>query len=196
MKDEPRFCQASENNKDAILAALQVHFSGCHKILEIGSGTGQHASYFSRQLPNLIWQCSDMPANHGSIRAWAGEPPPPNWRAPLPFTIGLDNWPVEGADGVFSANTAHIMQVDEVRLMMELVGRALPRAGTFCLYGPFNQSGEYNSEGNRQFDLQLRAEGYGGLRDIDELKTWAGHLSLTDIQAMPANNRLLVWRKD
>lgn len=192
---EKRFCQASENNKVPILGELKKHFSQRQKVLEIGTGTGQHAVYFAQHLDHLLWQTSDVPINHDSALAWMQEAGLQNVLPPLPFTVGQDPWPSPDADAVFTANTAHIMQPFETKLMMELVADHLPSGGVFCQYGPFNLNGQYTSEGNLAFDHHLLNEGCGGIRDVCELQEWAAPLSLIERVQMPANNFLLVWRK-
>ncbi|WP_102798293.1 DUF938 domain-containing protein [Bowmanella denitrificans] len=191
------FSQACENNKQPILQFLRVRFSNVRHVLEIGSGTGQHAVYFAPSLSPIVWQCSDMPHNHAGINAWIDEFPCDNLRRPLNFTVGEDDWPDTQADAVFTANTTHIMQPQQARLMMEMVAEHLPCGGVFCQYGPFNIDGQYTSDSNEQFDLHLKAQGYGGIRDINELQDWlAGtSLSLGQRVQMPANNQLLVWQK-
>lgn len=193
---DKRFSQACENNKVPILNQLKKHFGEASHVLEIGSGTGQHAVFFAPGLPHLIWYTSDMPVNHGSINAWLADDAADNLRPPISFTIGVDSWPAVEVNAVFSANTAHIMQPQETRLMMELVGQALPDCGVFCQYGPFNIDGKYTSQGNADFDRHLASEGCGGIRDIQELQDWAVDLTLEERIAMPANNFLLVWRKN
>ena len=135
-----------------------------------------------------------MPFNHDSIKAWLADCEAENVEGPIPFTVGQDDWPAE-VDGVFSANTAHIMQVHESELMMRLVGKHLPTGGVFCQYGPFNVNGQYTSESNAAFDQHLAAEGCGGIRDINELQAWATNLTLVERVSMPANNFLLVWKR-
>ncbi|WP_229156699.1 DUF938 domain-containing protein [Fluctibacter halophilus] len=189
------FSQACENNKQPILAHLQVHFADCQQVLEIGSGTGQHACHFAPALPHLVWQTSDQPHYHEGIRAWLTAYPRDNLRQPLSFTVGQDPWPAPGIDGVFSANTAHIMQPDEVNVLMQMIACHLPANGVFCQYGPFCFDGQYSSDSNRAFDQQLRSQGYGGVRDVEELQAWGAGLQLQEVLALPANNHLLVWRK-
>lgn len=195
MQVEKRFSQSCENNKVPILRELETHLVGSSHVLEIGSGTGQHAAFFATNLPHVTWHTSDMPVNHGSIKAWLAECSTNNLHAPIHFTIGVDDWPELNIDAVFSANTAHIMQPEETRLMMELIGRQLPDSGVFCQYGPFNVEGQYTSQGNANFDRHLAAEGCGGIRDIQELQNWAPELKLIERIPMPANNFLLVWHK-
>lgn len=189
------FSQACENNKGPILAVLKAYFAQAKRVLEIGSGTGQHAVYFAQHLPHLIWQTSDAVANHAGINQWIAAYPSKNVRAPLAFLIGDSPWPEIHCDGVFSANTAHIMQKYEVKLMMETISEALPVGGVFCQYGPFTQDGQFSSQSNFEFDLQLKSNGFGGIRDINELQMWAGRVDLVDIITMPANNLCLIWSK-
>ncbi|GAC15859.1 DUF938 domain-containing protein [Aliiglaciecola lipolytica] len=189
------FSQACENNKAPILEQLLVQFANQAKILEIGSGTGQHVAYFAPALPHLIWQPTDIPDNHGSINAWVEEAKCTNVLPPVPFFIGVDDWLFDDVSGVFSANTTHIMQPNEAKLMMETVAHHLPLSGIFCQYGPFNIDGKFTSHSNAQFDQSLRQRGYGGIRDIAELQQWAKPLSLLEMIQLPANNHLLVWQK-
>lgn len=194
------FSQACENNKQPILDVLKTAFAGTQSVLEIGSGTGQHGVFFAPNLPHLIWQTSDMPENHPGINAWIDEYCCPNLKRPLSFTIGENSWPGSGPsgfDGVFTANTTHIMQISEAREMMQLVAENLPPGGVFCQYGPFNIDGRYTSDSNRAFDQHLLARGCGGIRDIAELQGWVENRGLvfSHCHQMPANNQLLEWHK-
>ena len=191
-----RFCQATENNRQPIIDELIKAFKDSKCVLEIGSGTGQHAVFFAPRLPHLIWHTSDLAGNHDSILAWLKDEPHANVVAPIALQIGQQGWPRDlPIDAVFSANTAHIMQPFETELMLQLVAENLPLGGCFCLYGPFNQDGRYTSEGNKNFDQHLLAQGCGGIRDINELQAWAMPMQLKNKIAMPANNFLLVWHK-
>lgn len=190
-----RFSPSCDNNRAPILAQLQRFLPGKSALLEIGSGTGQHAAYFAPAFPFLQWHTSDCPENHASIKAWLNEVAAPNLFAPVALRIGNDPWPNGEFDAVYTANTAHIMQRDEVRLMMQLVSGNLSKGGTLLQYGPFCIDGEFNSDSNRAFHHQLLSEGLGGYRDIDELVGWADGLTLAEIVTMPANNMLLVWQK-
>ncbi|WP_394221980.1 DUF938 domain-containing protein [Alteromonas gracilis] len=192
--DKP-FSQACENNKRVILRVLEQAFANCRQVLEIGSGTGQHAVFLAEHLPHLIWHTSDQPHYHQGISAWIDEANVGNLKHPIPFTIGHDAFPHIDVDGVFTANTAHIMQREEVKLLMELVASHLPQGGMFCQYGPFTHSGKFTSESNQAFHLSLLERGYGGYRDINELTEWAPGLRLIKTIDMPANNHMLVWQK-
>lgn len=192
------FSQACENNKQPILEVLQRVLADRTKLLEIGSGTGQHAAYFAPKLSHLQWHTSDMSNNHLGIKAWLEEVEVDNLYQPLPFVIGSISagaWPLANADAVYTANTTHIMQSSEAQLMMQLVADNLPRGGVFCQYGPFNFNGQYTSDSNEAFDQHLREQGCGGIRDIGELTLWAKPLVLVEKISMPANNLMLVWQK-
>lgn len=184
------FSEACERNRAPILAVLKRVFKDRKRVLEIGSGTGQHAAYFAQELPHVVWQASDVAENLPGIREWVCEPP----------AIELDvdkEWPKVDADAVFSANTCHIMSWPQVERFFAGVGRVLPPSGLFALYGPFNYHGKHTSESNARFDAMLRArDPASGLRDFDDLARLAERagLMLVEDNAMPANNRLLVWR--
>ncbi|MCL9781944.1 class I SAM-dependent methyltransferase [Vibrio sp. S4M6] len=190
-----QFSPACDRNQTPIFEQLSKHFKTAQQVLEVGSGTGQHAVYFAKRLPHLIWHTTDMPDNHDSINQWIDDAGLDNVTRPINFTVGRDDWPNINADCVFSANTAHIMQPHEAKKMMELVSLNLIEGGTFCQYGPMKVDGEYTSESNHEFDLSLQQRGYGGIRDIEELTLWGKGLELVEQIAMPANNFLLVWKK-
>ena len=185
------FSEASERNRAPILAVLRRIFKDRTRVLEIGSGTGQHAAYFAPELPHLVWQASDVAENLPAIREWVSDPPP----------IELDvaqEWPKLAVDAVFTANTCHIMSWPQVERLFAGVGRLLPPNGVFALYGPFNYHGKHTSESNARFDAMLRSrDPASGLRDIDDITQLAGRagLRLAEDNAMPANNRLLVFKK-
>jgi hypothetical protein len=189
---------ASERNKQPILDVLRDEFEDRTRVLEIGSGTAQHAVFFAAAMPHLIWQTSDLVENCGSILARLGRSNPGNVRPPL--ALDVETFEPEGleADAVFSANTAHIMSLDAVRCMFALAGRLLPDGGVFCLYGPFNFEGRFSSDSNAAFDASLRRQDPSmGIRELADLDRFAERVSLSRIRlyAMPANNHLAVWRK-
>jgi hypothetical protein len=166
-------------------------------VLEIGSGTGQHAAYFASALPHLVWQPSDVLEHLEGIRQWVLEASAPNLRAPIELDVDK-RFPAIEADAAFSANTSHIMSWPQVERMFAGIGRLLPSRGVFALYGPFDCAGRHTSESNARFDAMLRArDPASGLRDfeaIDALAQCTG-LVLQEDNAMPANNRLLVYQK-
>jgi len=195
MFDKP-FSQACENNKQPILDVLSRVLADSKHVLEIGSGTGQHACFFAPRLGHLHWHSSDMPDKHPGIKSWLGEVEVENLHPPLSLTIGATNtWPLANIDAVYTANTTHIMQSSEAQLMMQLVADNLPNGGIFCQYGPYNINGQYTSESNRAFDQHLKDQGCGGIRDIAELTLWAKPLVLIEKVVMPANNLMLIWQK-
>jgi SAM-dependent methyltransferase len=192
-----QFSAACERNRDPILAVLREEFAPpCASVLEIGSGTGQHAVYFAARLPHLVWHTSDLPQNHPSILAWMEEAALPNLRPPLMLDV-LGSWPEQRFDGVFSANTCHIMPWEAVVAMFAHLPKVLAPGGKVCIYGPFNYGGRFTSDSNAAFDAALRARGaHMGIRDVEAVEALAMAHGLCFLQdrAMPANNRLLTWR--
>jgi SAM-dependent methyltransferase len=195
MTDKP-YSESCERNKAPILQVLREHFADATRVLEIGSGTGQHAVHFAAALPQLQWQCSDVAANLPGIRAWLDEAALANLPAPLLLDIELPP-PQHRADAVFSANTLHIMAWPQVQRLFEQLPLWLEPGGVLVVYGPFNRDGRFTSDSNARFDAMLRdGDARRGIRDfeaVDSLARGAG-LSLLDDVAMPANNRCLVWR--
>ncbi|MEW6353412.1 MAG: DUF938 domain-containing protein [Pseudomonadota bacterium] len=192
------YSEASEQNKEPILNVLREVFRAPGAVLEIGSGTGQHAVYFGRHLSHLVWQPSDLPECLDGIRLWLDEAGLANVRAPLALDVSGDAWPATAADGVFSANTAHIMPWSAVEKMFAGVGRVLKQGGYLCLYGPFNYNGAYTSDSNARFDAWLKArDPLSGIRHFEDLDALARaqDLRLVHDYAMPVNNRTLVWEK-
>jgi cyclopropane fatty-acyl-phospholipid synthase-like methyltransferase len=185
------FSEPSERNRAPILAVLKRVLRDRKHVLEIGSGTGQHAAYFAPELPHLVWQASDVAENLPGIREWVSDPPP------IELDVGKP-WPSVGADAVFSANTCHIMSWPQVERLFAGVAALLPAGGVFALYGPFNYHGKHTSDSNAGFDAMLRArDPLSGLRDYDDIAALASRVGLTlaEDNAMPANNRLLVFQK-
>jgi hypothetical protein len=184
------FSEASERNRAPILAILKRVFKDRKHVLEIGSGTGQHAAYFARELSHLVWQASDVAEHLPGIRQWIASP------APIELDVDKE-WPALEPDAVFSANTCHIMSWPQVERVFRGIER-MRTVETLCIYGPFSYGGKHTSESNARFDAMLRArDPASGLRDfeeIDALATAAG-MTLQEDYAMPANNRLLVWTR-
>lgn len=192
------YSEACERNRDPILAVIRPWLSACRSVLEIGSGTGQHAVYFAQQMPHLVWQPTDRAEHLAGMRLWLEEASLSNLRAPLALDVGEETWPAPAVDAVYSANTTHIMHWPEVRAMFAGAGSLLPEQGLFLLYGPFNYGGAYTSASNAHFDAWLKLrDPKSGLRDFEEIDRLAGAAGMVLQQdaAMPANNRLLVWQK-
>jgi len=192
------FSQACENNKEVILQKIALVFDQPGTILEIGTGTGQHAVHFAKNLPHIIWQPSDQAENYQLCLPWLAEAELPNINRPLVLDVNTRSWQIPPINGVFSANTAHIMSWPDVEAMFRGVSANLHNGEAFCLYGPFNYNGQFSSPSNRQFDEYLKNRNSTmGIRDLDDLKK-IGTANGLDLEAdfeMPANNRLLVWRK-
>ncbi|MBK8133332.1 MAG: DUF938 domain-containing protein [Gammaproteobacteria bacterium] len=196
---EKPFSQACENNKAPILAVLQRVFAPCRSVLEIGSGTGQHAVHFAPRLPQLRWQPSDVPENLPGIEQWREAEPAPNLLRPIALDVRAPHWGVAPVDGLFTANTLHIMPWSAVQAFFAGLPGVLASGGVLAVYGPFNYGGAYTSASNARFDQWLKARApHQGIRDLEavaELAAGAG-LALWEDNAMPANNRLLVWRRN
>jgi len=197
MPDKP-YAESAERNAEPVLEILRHEFRDCADILEIGSGTGQHAVRFAAELDYLQWQTSDLEENHEGIRAWIADAGLPNVRMPLSLDVTTADVPPAAFDAVYSSNTAHIMSFDAVVEMFALVGKVLRPAGVFCLYGPFSREGRFNTASNAAFDASLRARNPAmGIRDLDELDdVGARHgLRRVSIYAVPSNNLVTVWQK-
>jgi len=193
------FSAACERNKGPILERLGPLLAGAHSVLEIGSGTGQHAVHFARHLPWLMWQPTERAAELPDLAARIALEGPPNLRAPLALDVRVTPWPCGAdVDAVFTANTLHIMSWAEVEACFAGLGRLLPAGGTLGIYGPFRYGGAFTSESNAAFDASLRArDRASGIRDfeaVDALARGAG-LELQGDWALPANNQLLAWRR-
>jgi len=196
--DKP-FAESCVENRAPILEVLRPRLNACRRLLEIGSGTGQHAVYFAPELPQLSWQTSDQEENHPGIEAWLNDAGLENVEPPICLDVLRDPWPSELFDAVFSANTAHIMPIDAVEAMFRGVGEVLRPGGQFLLYGPFNYDGEFSSASNERFDAWLKQRDPAmGIRDLAWLSGLAGTAGMALIEdiEMPVNNRTLIWQKD
>ncbi|MBA6222575.1 DUF938 domain-containing protein [Colwellia sp. MB02u-18] len=191
------FSQACENNKAAILAALADSFSASKTVLEVGSGSGQHAVFFAPNMPWLSWQTSDILINHQGISQWLREYPAGNLLHPIELDLNHP-WPIEKIDAIYTANTLHIISWPLVQAFFSGVSQHLNQQGKCCVYGPFNYQGQYTSESNAGFDIWLKErDSQSAIRDIEAIMALAQSvgLSLENDHAMPANNRLLVFQK-
>lgn len=191
------FSDACERNRDPILWALRPHFSDRERVLEIGSGTGQHAVYFAEKMPLLNWQSSDRAENLPGVRAWLHEAALTNTPAPIELDVNGD-WPAETFDGIFSANTLHIMSWAEVETLFQRIGSISTPDAKLAVYGPFNYAGRFTSDSNAAFDRSLKSRGMQmGIRDFEAVNAlaWNAQFALVDDVPMPANNRLLVWQR-
>ena len=194
--DKP-YSESCERNREPILAVLREHFADRREVLEIGSGTGQHAVHFAAALSQLVWQCSDRDENLAGIRAWLADAALQNTPPPLNFDVDGD-WPQARYDAVFSANTLHIMSWEQVQKLFAGLPQLLTEDGVVVIYGPFVYRHQPTAPSNEAFDTLLRKrDPRMGLRcaeDVDRLAAAVG-LRLIDDQAMPANNRCRIWTR-
>ena len=191
------YSDACERNRAPLLEVLRDHFADRRRVLEIGSGTGQHAVHFAAALPQLIWQTSDVAPSLAGIRLWLEEAGLPN----LPPPIALDvtgPWPRARFDAAFTANTLHILSWLEVRALFAALPAVLTPDAVLAVYGPFNYEGRFTSDSNAAFDAWLKQRSSAsGIRDfaaVDELARSLG-FTLVEDRPMPANNRALIWRR-
>ncbi|TAH45194.1 MAG: DUF938 domain-containing protein [Dokdonella sp.] len=195
--DKP-FSAACERNREPILQVLRDVFGNCHRVLEIGSGTGQHAVHFAAALPHLSWQASERAQNLAGLNYWLDDAALPNTPRALELDAVAEPWPVCGSfDAVFTANTLHIMSWAEVMTLFVRLPAILAADAVLVVYGPFNMDGQFTSPSNAAFDASLRERdplmGIRDLADVDALARAQG-LQLIANHAMPANNRCVVWR--
>jgi cyclopropane fatty-acyl-phospholipid synthase-like methyltransferase len=192
------YSESCDENREPILAVIAPLLSNCNAVLEIGSGTGQHAVYFAGKMPHLVWHTSDCIEYHAGIEMWLQDASLPNTRSPLELNVSTSEWPRQTFDAVFSANTAHIMHWPDVAAMFTGAASVLPGGGRLLLYGPFNYGNRYTSESNARFDQWLKsrdpASGIKNFEDLDKLAAQAGMILQNDY-GMPANNRILYWEK-
>ncbi|MCX7165911.1 MAG: DUF938 domain-containing protein [Rhodocyclales bacterium] len=196
MREKPD-APSCARNREPILAVLRDHFADRRNVLEIGSGTGQHAIFFAAALRHLNWQTSEQRENLAGIQAWLDEVDLPNTPAPLELHVS-GAWPIQRFDAVFSANTLHIMSWAEVGCVFARLPEIMTDDARLAVYGPFNYGGRFTSESNAAFDAWLKQScSHQGIRDfeaVDALAAKAG-LKLIEDRAMPSNNRCLVWKR-
>jgi len=192
------FAESCEKNRDDILPVLREIFADRKHVLEIASGTGQHAVYFAAELSHLIWQTSELGQNHAGIQAWLDEAQLANVLPPILLDVNDEMWPLLQVDAVFNANTVHIIAWPAVERMFAGIGQVLSRGGYLAMYGPFNYGGAFTSESNARFDLWLKErDPLSGVRDFEALNALANQhgMVLAKDVAMPGNNRTLIWKK-
>jgi cyclopropane fatty-acyl-phospholipid synthase-like methyltransferase len=192
------FSEACERNKGPILEMLRVAFADRTQVLEIGSGTGQHAVHFAAHLAHLTWHPTEQLAYLADLASRVKLEGTRNLRQPTVLDVKQTIWPVRSVDALFSANTLHIMSWVEVEAMFRGVDAVLSPHGVVCIYGPFRYEGRYTSDSNRDFDLMLRErDPLSGLRDMTEVGALALRhaLRLRVDHDLPANNRLLEFAR-
>jgi SAM-dependent methyltransferase len=193
------FSAACERNKEPILEVLRSRFAGRTQVLEIGSGTGQHAVHFAAALPDLIWHPTEQLAYLEDLTQRVKLEGPVNLRAPTLLDVRQAVWPLRSVDAMFTANTLHIMSWPEVSALFRGCGTVLAPGGVLCIYGPFRYAGRYTSDSNRDFDRMLQErDPQSGIREIREVTVLGEQygLRLDADHDLPANNRLLVFAKE
>src|SRR5271167_2964434 len=190
---------ACERNKAPILEVLRMAFADRSTVLEIGSGTGQHAVHFAAHLTHLTWHPTEQLAYLADLRKRVTLEGGSNLRPPTVLDVKQAVWPLRHADAIFTANTLHIMSWSEVLAMYQGLGAILAAGGVMCVYGPFRYAGRYTSDSNQDFDRILQErDPLSGLRDIQEVTVLAAQygLRLRTDHDLPANNRLLEFVRD
>ena len=190
--------EACERNREPILEVLRGAFGCATRVLEVGSGTGQHAVFFAAALPYLVWQPSDRSEHLPGIAAWRDEAGLSNLRLPLALDVDASDWPAMECDALFSANTLHIMAWTSVEHFFRGASRVLLHGGVLAVYGPFSYGGQHTAESNARFDAFLRArDPLSGIRDFDVVCALAYRhgLEFYEDHDLPANNRLLIWQR-
>jgi len=191
------YSSACDRNRDSILDVLRELVRAGDRVLEVGSGTGQHVTYFAKALPDSFWQPTDTGEYLSGLKARLAAEGRPNIAAAVELDVRMAPWPVTSCDIVFSANTLHFMSVECVRAFFRGVGQVLSANGHVVVYGPFNYGGSYTSPGNAQFDQWLKSsDPLRGIRAFEWVAELAAEQKLRLLQdvKMPANNRALVWR--
>jgi SAM-dependent methyltransferase len=189
---------ACERNKGPILQILADAFANSRAVLEIGSGTGQHAVHFAAHLPHLSWQPTDRGEYLPGLRERIAREGPANLREAVGLDVRELPWQVAPVDAVFTANTLHIMEWAAVEDLFRGVGGILTSPGVFCIYGPFRYGGRYTSASNAEFDRYLKArDPHSGIRNFEDVNILSSEqgLHLLADHPMPANNQLLIWHK-
>ena len=192
------YSDACERNKDPILQILKSQLYGCRTVLEIGSGSAQHAVHFAHRLPNLIWFTSDIADNLENINTRLEMEGSENAQRALELDVSQFPWPLQAVDAIFSANTLHIISWQHVECFFQGAGQILGAGGKLIVYGPFRYNEQYTSESNAQFDVWLKQrDPESAIRDFEAVDALARKqdLILVDDFAMPANNQIVVWHK-
>ena len=192
------FAESCAQNQQVILAELKKLLTETGTVLEIGSGTGQHAVFFTQHLPHLSWLPSDLADQHEGMQMWLNEVQHNRINPPLEIDVDKGPWPVTNVDYVYTANTTHIISTSQAENMLKYASSCLKPGGLFVQYGPFNYNGAYTSESNARFDIWLKQRNPDScikhFETMQEVANAHGMTIFKDIE-MPANNRILVWQK-
>ncbi len=197
LPDKP-FSPSCERNRESILGLLHEVFADRKHVLEIGSGTGQHAVFFAQALPHLQWQTSERSEYLAGVQSWLDDAALINTPAPIVLDVGQVDWPAMTFDAIFTANTLHIMAWPEVERLFARLPEIMDGDCIVVVYGPFNIDGQYTSDSNAEFDRWLHERGeHMAIRDlaaVDALAAAAG-LERIALHPMPANNFCAVWQR-
>lgn len=197
--DERRHAPAAQRNRDAILEVLRSVFPESGLVLEVASGTGEHAVHFARSLPGLVWQPSDPdPGARQSISAWIAAEKLENVREPLELDAASEEWPIDRADAMVCINMIHISPWESTEGLMAGAGRLLSSGQPLVLYGPYRRKDHPTAPSNEAFDEDLkRRDPRWGLRLLEDVEACAekNGLALERVVEMPANNLTVVFRK-
>ena len=187
-----------ERNKEPILEVFRRVLPSSGTVLELGSGSGQHAAFFAEQLPTLSWIPSDIePENLASISEWRNETDHPNLFEPIRLDVLADDWGIDSVEVVFSANMVHITPWKCCLGLLDGARRHVTPGGQLILYGPFRIGGEHTAESNAAFDESLRdRDPRWGVRDLEAVRDVASGFVLEERVEMPANNQVLIFRRN
>jgi len=193
------YSESCDQNKDPILDVISAVLKSASSVLEIGSGTGQHAVYFAQNMPHLKWHTSDCLPYLDGINQWLRDAALENVLPPFELDVSASAWPQLDVDAVFTANSIHIMSQQDVVGFMRGVGQLLKPQGSLLIYGPFNYNGAYSSESNASFDQWLKARNsLSCIKDFEAMLVLASDnaMQLVADHSMPANNRILHFIKN
>ena len=193
-----RSAPSAVRNRNAVLRVLSRELPDRALVVEIGSGTGEHAIHFAGALPHIKWLPTDRAEHLAGINSWVDSGSLANILPPVKFDVNDSRPPVSECDAIYSSNTAHIMSELEVTQMIAHVGTVLGDGGSFFLYGPFKKEGRFSSISNEKFDASLRSQkATMGIRDIEWMDDSLSRVRLRRMKsyAMPSNNLLLIWEK-
>ena len=190
--------KAAENNKGPILAVLRECFADVHEVLEIASGTGQHAVHFATHMPHLTWHPSELPEHLPHLQARLDAEAPDNVKPAIALDVADLPWPVEKVDGLFASNCVHIISWPLVEKLFEGIGQVIASGGVVCFYGAYKYNGAFTTKSNAKFDAWLKSrDPSSGVRDFEAVNTLAERqgLQLERDVPMPNNNQSLIWRR-
>lgn len=198
-EDARRYAPSVARNKDAIAAVLARYLPSSGLVLEIASGSGEHAVHFASTFPALVFQPTDPSEEaRASIAAWRQEAALPNMRAPLALDVTAAPWPINYADAVTCINMIHIAPWEATLGLVAGAARIIPPGGLLFLYGPYKRAGQHTAPSNADFDASLcERDARWGVRDLETVAAEATAMGFAApmIEAMPANNLSLIFRR-